>query len=411
MKRNLLALFLTLALALSLAACNGGTAATPTPTGGTPENSTAPSAAPSQEPSGGIAKEDLKIGFVHIGDESDKGYTYNMVQGTKEMLSNLGIDESQLVVKYNTAENDACADAINACLDAGCQLIFTTSYGFQSYAEEAAKAEPDVQFVQLTGDTANAAGLSNYHNAFADIYEGRYLAGVVAGMKAKEIGNPKLGYVGAFPFAEVISGYTAFYLGAKSVYPEVTMEVNYTNTWNDADLESRAAQSLIDRGAGVISQHSDSTGPATTAEKNGKFQVGYNADMTTAAPGASLISPRINWGPYFTKCVQSMIDGTAIPTDFTAGYKDGSVVLTDLNEAIAAPGTKEALETAEAAIVDGSLEVFQGPMKGSAYDSNGNVSDTLELSETEAFQESDVAGGKNSAPSFCYVIEGITIIQ
>lgn len=405
MKKRLLALLLSLAMVFALAACsdsgNQGS-----------NNSAAPSTSDgggSADGSGsgsGIAKEDLKIGFVHIGDESDKGYTYNMVAGTNEMVAALGLSEDQLVVKYNTTEDEACADAINECLDAGCQIIFTTSYGFQPYAEEAAKAEPDVQFVQLTGDTANSAGLSNFHNAFANIYEGRYLAGIVAGMKAKELGNPKLGYVGAYPFAEVISGYTAFYLGAKSVYPDVTMDVVYTNTWNNADLESKAAQSLIDRGCGVISQHSDSTGPATTAERNGAFQVGYNADMIDAAPGASLISSRIDWGPYFTYAVQCMMDGTAIDTDWTAGYADGSVVLTELNTAIAAEGTQEALETAEAGLTDGSIQVFAGPLTGT--NANG---DTLNLAEGESFKESDVAGGFNSAPRFDYIVDGITIVE
>ena len=410
MKKRLLALLLSLAMVFALAACSdsgeqssgGGSQPPAASDGGSGEGSSGGS---------GIAKEDLKIGFVHIGDESDKGYTYNMVAGTNEMVAALGLSEDQLVVKYNTTEDEACADAINECLDAGCQIIFTTSYGFQPYAEEAAKAEPGVQFIQLTGDTANAAGLSNFHNAFADIYEGRYLAGVVAGMKAKEIGNPKLGYVGAFPFAEVISGYTAFYLGAKSVYPEVTMDVVYTNTWNSADLESKAAQSLIDRGCGVISQHSDSTGPATTAERNGAFQVGYNADMIDAAPGASLISPRIDWGPYFTYAVQCMIDGTAIDTDWTAGWAEKSVVLTELNTAIAAEGTQEALEAAEAGLTDGSIQVFAGPLKGTSYNADGSVKEELNLAEGEFFNESDVAGGFNSAPRFDYIVEGITIVE
>ena len=406
MKKRLLALLMALAMVFALAACsNSDDQASDSPSG-----SGAPSSQTGGETGGetgaGIAKEDLKIGFVHIGDESDRGYTYNMVMGTNEMVEALGISEDQLVVKYNIPETDACADAIYECVDAGCQIIFTTSFGFQDYALEAAKENPEIQFVQLTGSTALSAGQENFHNAFADIYEGRYLAGIVAGLKAKEIGNPHLGYVGAFPYAEVISGYTAFYLGAKSVYPEVTMDVIYTNEWNHADKEAKAAQSLIDRGCGVISQHSDSTSPATTAEQNGAFQVGYHADMTDAAPGASLISPRIDWGPYFTYAVQCMMDGTAIDTDWTAGWAEGSVVLTDLNTAIAAEGTQEALDEAEAALTDGSLQVFAGPLKGT--NANG---DTLELAEGESFVESDVAGGKTSAPYFDYIVEGITVVE
>ena len=409
MKKRLLALTLALAMVFALAACSGG-GNTSTPAPGTqapaPEGQTPATAAPSAE-GNGIALSDLKIGFIHIGDESDKGYTYNMVMGTKEMQANLGISDDQLVVKYNTAESDECADAINACLDSGCQLIIATSFGFQDYVTEAAKANPDVQFVQLTGNQASSSGLANLHNAFASIYEGRYLAGVVAGMKAKEIGNTKLGYVGAYPYAEVISGYTAFYEGAKSVYPEVTMDVIYTNSWNSPDLEGKAAQALIDRGCGVVSQHSDSTAPSTTAEANKCFSVGYNADMIQAAPGAALVSSRIDWGPYFTEAVQAMIDGTAIPVDSCKGYADGAVVLTELNDAILAPGTKEALESAESGIADGSLTVFAGPMHGV----DPFTGDELNLAEGESFHESDVAGGKTSAPYFGYVIDGVTIVE
>lgn len=399
MKKRLLTLLLSAAMMLTLAACGQ--------TGGEPSKE--PAGDPTVTGPGPVSDKmkDLKIGFIHIGDESDKGYTYNMVMGTKEMQENLGITDDQLVVKVNIAENDQCADAINACLDAGAQLIFTTSFGFQDYALEAAKANPDVEFVQLTGNLATSSGLANMHNAFADIYEGRYLAGIVAGLKAKEIGNPVLGYVGAYPYAEVISGYTAFYQGAKSVYPEVTMKVTYTGSWNDPDKEGKVAQALIDLGCGVISQHSDSTAPATVAEQNGMFQVGYNADMIEAAPNAAMVSSRIDWGVYFTQTVQNFADGVAIPTDWTGGWAEGAVVLTALNETIAAPGTKEALEKAEAGLMDGSLQVFTGPMKGV----DGFSGEELNLAAGEVFQESDVAGGKTSAPYFGYVIEGITIVE
>ena len=217
--------------------------------------------------------------------------------------------------------------------------------------------------------------------------------------------------MGAYPYAEVISGYTAFYLGAKSVYPEVTMDVIYTNTWNDASLESQTAQALIDRGCGVVSQHSDSTGPATTAEMNGAFQVGYNADMTEAAPGASLLSTRIDWGIYFTEAVQAVLDGKEIPKDWSQGYADGAVLLTPLNEAIAAEGTQEAIEAAEAGLKDGSLQVFAGPLHGVSYNPDGSEKDVLDLAEGEAFIESDVAGGKTSAPYFDYIVDGITVVS
>ena len=398
MKKRILAMLLAGTLAVGLAACGGG------------EETPAPSGSGGGE-TAGVAKEERKVGFVHIGDESDMGYTYNLVQGVKEMQANLGLSDDQIITKYNIPENDACADALNDLIDRECDIIFATSFGFGDYVTMAARENPDIQFCHATGTQAHTEDLPNLHNCFANIYEGRYLAGIAAGMKAKEIGNPKLGYVGAYPYAEVISGYTAFYLGAKSVYPEVTMDVIYTNTWNDASLESQTAQALIDRGCGVVSQHSDSTGPATTAEMNGAFQVGYNADMTEAAPGASLLSTRIDWGIYFTEAVQAVLDGKEIPKDWSQGYADGAVLLTPLNEAIAAEGTQEAIEAAEAGLKDGSLQVFAGPLHGVSYNPDGSEKDVLDLAEGEAFIESDVAGGKTSAPYFDYIVDGITVVS
>ena len=401
MKKRIFALLLAGAMIFGLAACSNGEIETSTYPG--TQTSTAPNGG--DETTGGIAKEDLVVGFVHVGDESDMGYTYNMVQGVKEMQANLGLSDDQIITKYNVTEDDACADAINELLDAECDIIIATSFGFGPYVVQAARDNPEVQFCHLTGTDAASSGLSNLHNAFADIYQGRYLAGIVAGMKSLETGNNKLGYVGAYPYAEVISGYTAFYLGAKSVNPDVTMDVIYTNTWNNASLESQTAQALIDRGCGIVSQHSDSTGPATTAEAAGAFQVGYNSDMISAAPGASLISTRIDFGIYFTEAVQAMIDGTAIPTDWCKGYGDGAVVMTELNEAIAAEGTAEALAEAEAALADGSLQVFAGPLHGV-----NSAGDELNLAEGETFVESDVASGKTSAPYFDYIVDGITVV-
>lgn len=400
MKKRIFALLLAGAMIFGLAACSNGDIKTST----TPDSQT--STTPDDGgATGGIAKEELKVGFVHVGDESDMGYTYNMVQGVKEMQENLGLSDDQIVTKYNVTEDDACADALNELLDAECDIIIATSFGFGPYVVQAARDNPEVQFCHLTGTDAASSGLENLHNAFADIYQGRYLAGIVAGMKSLETGNNKLGYVGAYPYAEVISGYTAFYLGAKSVNPDVTMDVIYTNTWNDASLESQTAQALIDRGCGIVSQHSDSTGPATTAEAAGAFQVGYNSDMISAAPGASLISTRIDWGIYFTEAVQAMIDGTEIPADWCKGYGDGAVVMTALNEDIAAEGTAEALEKAEAGLADGSIQVFAGPLTGV-----NAAGDELNLAEGEAFVESDVAGGKTSAPYFDYIVDGITVV-
>lgn len=351
------------------------------------------------EASGGIAKEDIKVGFVHISDPSDMGYTYNQDLGTQEMQKELGLSDDQIVNKYNVPEGAECDTALRELVDAGCNIIFATSFGYEDYVKEVAAEYPDIQFCHATGLQAKDSGLDNFHNYFASIYEGRYLAGIAAGMKTE---SNKLGYVAAFPFAEVISGYTAFYLGAKSVNPDVTMDIMYTNSWNDPTVESQVAKALIERGCDVISQHSDSTAPATTAEENGVWQVGYNNDMSEAAPNASLISPRIDWGIYVTEAVQAVIDGEEIPVDWCKGYKDGAVYLSPLNEAIAAEGTQEAIDEAAAAIEAGELHVFAGPLKGVSPEG-----EEYEVKEGEYYHEQE----EQSAPSWLYIIDGCNVVE
>jgi basic membrane protein A len=406
--KKVLALVLSLVMLFALAACGTDKPeATPSAEASAPAES--PSASPSapaesEAPAKGVAKEDLKIGFIHISDPSDMGYTYNHDLGTWAMVEALGLKEDQIINKYNIGEDDGCATAINELIEAGCQIIFATSFGHGDYMQEAATANPEIQFCHATGAGAAAAGLPNFHNYFTSIYEARYLAGIAAGMKLNELKDTKLGYVAAFPFAEVISGYTAFYLGAKSVCPEATMDVIYTNSWNDPVLEAQVAQKLIDGGCKVISQHSDSTAPATTAEKNSVFQVGYNADMITAAPKASLISARADWGIYLTFAVQSVIDGNEIPTDWCQGLSEGAVFLSPLNTAIAAPGTQEAIDKATADIIAGTLHVFAGPLTGSGTTFTGET-ETIDLKEGDWFHESE----DQSAPSWFYIIPGINV--
>ncbi len=262
MKKKLISVFLCAAMAVTLVAGCGAPAAE---TGGNEEGSS------SETVSEGIPKDEIKVGFVHVSDPSDMGYTYNQDLGTQEMQEALGLSDDQIVNKYNVPEGAECDTALRELVDAGCNIIFATSFGFEDYVLEVAAEYPDIQFCHATGYQAASSGLSNVHNYFASIYEGRYLAGIAAGLKTE---TNKLGYVAAFPFAEVISGYTAFYLGAKSVNPDVTMDIMYTNSWNDPTVESQVAKALIDRGCDVISQHSDSTAPATTAEENGVWQVG-----------------------------------------------------------------------------------------------------------------------------------------
>lgn len=343
-----------------------------------------------------VAKEDLKIGFVHITDPSDMGYTYNHDEGTKGMVAALGLSDDQIVNKYNTTESAECETAINELIEAGCNMIFCTSFGFESYALAAAQAHPEIEFFHATGYQAQDSGLDNFHNYFAAIYEARYLSGIAAGLKS-EAG--KIGYVAAFDFPEVISGYTGFYLGAKSVNPDIEMLVMYTNSWNDPTVEAQVAKALIDQGCDVIGQHCDSTAPATTAEQNGVFQVGYNSDMIPAAPNASLVSARIDWSKYLIFAVESYLAQEAIPTDWSEGLAEGAVYLSPLNEAIVAEGTAAAIESAEAALLSGEMHVFDGPLT----DVDGNVV----VAEGEFYDEQ----GTESAPSWAYILEGITEVK
>ncbi len=348
----------------------------------------------------GVTKDTIKIGFVHVSDPSDMGYTYNHDLGTQAMVEALGLREDQIINKFNIPETAECEAAINELISAGCNIIFCTSFGHGDYALAAAKEHPEIEFCHATGYYAALENLPNYHNYFASIYQARYLAGIAAGLKTE---TNKLGYVGAFEFAEVISGFTGFYLGAKSVNPDVEMTVMYTGSWNDPTKEAQVAKALIDMGCDVISQHCDSTAPATTAEANGVFQVGYNSDMIGAAPKASLISARIDWSKYLIMAVETYLAGDAIPTDWSKGYADGAVYLSPLNEAIAAPGTAEAIAEAEARILAGDWDVFIGPLHGVGKDFNNNVVE-INLAEGEIFVE------PGSAPSWNYIVDGITEI-
>jgi basic membrane protein A len=231
---------------------------------------------------------------------------------------------------------------------------------------QAAKEFPEIQFCHATGYQAKTSGLSNIHNYFTAVYESRYVSGVVAGLKLNEMiesgkikpEQAKMGYVGAYPYAEVVSGYTSFYLGAKSVCPTVTMEVQYTNSWANMAAENEVATQLIANGAVLISQHADTTGAPTACEKAGVPVVGYNVDMISVAPNAALTSATINWAPYYTYAVKSIIDGTTIDTDWCQGYADGAVAISPINDKVAAKGTTEKVAEIEAALKAGTLHVF-----------------------------------------------------
>lgn len=359
----------------------------------------------------------IKVGLVCIGDENDQGYTYNFIRGvdaTKERLAEKNI-EAEWIIKWNIGEDDGCTDACIELAEEGCELIICNSYGHEPFMLKVAPDYPDIEFVGCTNLNSQFAGLDNCHNAFANIYEARYVAGVVAGMKIQQLideGTIKaeeavIGYVGAFAFAEVISGFTSFYLGARSVCPSVTMRVKYVNSWSDAQAEAAAAQALCDEGCVLISQHSDNTTPATTAQTNGKLHVGYNNDMTGIAPEASLISSRIDWSVYFAYIIEKVAAGEPFDKDWTGGFDVGAVVVTDLNEDLAAPGTKEKIEEVQKAIAAGEIHPFAGPWTGTGTAYGADAPDTKTMAEGEWFQESDVENGQTSAPYFYWIIEGI----
>ena len=360
----------------------------------------------------GIAKEDLKVGVIYIGDENE-GYTAAHMKGIDEMEEKLGLDDSQIIEKTLIGEDEGCYDAAADLADQGCQIIFANSFGHETYILEAAGEYPEVQFCHATGTQAASSGLSNMHNYFTNIYEARYVSGVVAGLKLNEMIEDgtvkedacKMGYVGAFPYAEVISGYTAFYLGAKSVCPSVTMEVKYTNSWASFDLEKECADALISDGCVLISQHADTTGAPTACEAAGVPCVGYNIDMTSVAPNTALTSASMDWGVYYTYAVQCMLDGTAIDTDWCKGFAEGADKITALNDKT--EGTEEKVKEVEDALIDGSLHVFDT----SAFTVDGKELDTYKKGDTEYisdgyFHESEYG----SAPAFDIAIDGITSI-
>lgn len=303
-----------------------------------------------------VAKEDLKVGFIYIGDVSDMGYTYAHHQGTLAMQQELGLTDDQILIKKNILEDSSCETAIRELIEQGCQIIFGTSFGYIHYMEELAEEFPDVIFSHCSGYLSND---TNFNNYFGRIYEARYLSGIAAGLKTE---NNHLGYVAAYDTVpEVVYSLNAFYLGAKSVNPDVTMTVKVTNSWYDPTAERQAADALVAAGCDVISQHCDTTGPVASAEANGVWAVGYNADASDVGPNAYLTAPVWNWGVYVTSTVQSVIDGTWAPENSLMGMKEGLVDLAPLT-ANCAEGTEDAIDKARASILDGSFGVFEGPV-------------------------------------------------
>ena len=419
--KKILSLALVLVMVLGLAACGSKTEAPAATTAAAAEAGETTAAAETEAPA---AVSDVKLGFIFLHDENST-YDLNFMNGAKEAIAALGLTEDQYLFRTNIPEGQEAYDAACELADAGCNIIFADSFGHEDYIIQAAKEFPDVQFCHSTGTKAHTEGLSNYHNAFAAIYEGRYLAGVVAGLKLNEMiekgeftaEEAKMGYVGAFTYAEVVSGYTSFYLGAKSVCPSVTMDVTFTGSWYDETAEKEGANKLIQNGCKLISQHADSMGAPTACETAGVPDVSYNGSTIAACPNTFLVSSRINWAPYYEFVVNCVKNGEAIPADWTGTIETGSVVLTDINEAVCAAGTAEKLEEVKAAIEAGTTKVFDTTtftVDGKAVDSYMADVDTdpaytpdTEVVEDGAFQEST----KRSAPYFDLKIDGINLLD
>ena len=308
------------------------------------------------------ATSKLKVGFIFLHDKNST-YDLNFIKAADAACEKLGIAYE---TKTNIPEGQECYDAAAELADAGCDIIFADSFGHESYMIQAALEFPEVEFCHATGTKAHTENLPNYHNAFATIYEGRYLAGVAAGMKLNEMieagtitaDQAKIGYVGAYPYAEVKSGYTSFFLGARSVCPSATMEVTFTYSWYDEAMEKEGAQMLIQKGCVLISQHADSMGAPTACETAGVPDVSYNGSTEAACPNTYLISSRIDWAPYYEYAITKAMNGETIDADWTGTLATGSVVLTDLNENVAAEGTAEAIADATAKLESGELHVF-----------------------------------------------------
>ncbi len=396
--KKLFALVLAIAMILGLAAC-----------GDKPQP-----AAPTQS---------YKVGMVCIGDANqayDRNF-YMAADNAVKYFADKGVS-IEWVYKYNNPVEvaDDCAELA----EDGCIAVFCNSYGQEAQMLMAAKDYPDVAFAALTNYASQADQLDNTINAFPDIFEGRYLAGVAAGCKLNELiekgeiseDEAVLGYVGAYTYSEVISGYTAFFLGAQSVCPSASMKVQFIGSWGNTEAERAAAQSLIDLGAVIISQHSDNTSPATTAQENGCYHIGYNISMSDVAPEASIVSSRIDWTNYFVYVIETVINGEKPEQDYMGhGLKDGDVKLTELNTAIAAPGTEEAIAAAEEAIKSGALKIFDtskftvngAELTSSMIDITADFAPDIEAVFDGYFHESYFV----SAPQFAEQIDNIELVN
>ena len=427
--KKIVALLMALCMVFALCAC--GQSAAPAAT-----EAPAADAAADAPAVDATAASDLKVGFIFLHDENST-YDLNFMNGAKEACANLGLNDDQVIFRTNIPEGQECYDAAAELADAGCNVIFADSFGHEDFMIQAAKEFPEVQFCHATGTKAHTEGIANYHNAFASIYEGRYLAGVAAGLKLNEMiangdfteDEAKIGYVGAFTYAEVVSGYTSFFLGARSVCPTATMEVTFTGSWYDETAEKEAANKLIGNGCKLISQHADSMGAPTACETAGVPNVSYNGSTEAACPNTFIVSSRINWAPYYEYAITAVMNGEAIDADWTGTLATGSVVLTDINTNVAAEGTAEAIADVTAKLESGELQVFDCSVftvsgdnvtDAMTVDADGHVTSYLADVDTDAAYTGDTEAVEDgafkestfrAAPYFDLKIDGITLLD
>lgn len=366
--------------------------------------------------------KDIKVGFIFLHDENST-YDKNFMDAATAAKKALGLKDDQVMFKTNIPESNECYEAAASLVDAGCDVVFADSFGHEDFIIQAAKEFPNTVFAHATGTKAHTEKLPNYYNAFASIYEGRFLAGVAAGLKLNEMidsgkitaEQAKMGYVGAYPYAEVKSGYTSYFLGARSVCPSVTMEVKFTNSWFDIAAEKETANALIADGCVLISQHADSEGAPKACEEAGVPNVAYNLDTREWGPNTALISSKINWEPYFEHLITSVQKGTSITQDFSGGLKDDVVQILGLNDKVAAKGTQEKLDEVKAKLISGDIKVFDTStftVDGKTVteykadvDSDAAFTPDTEVVSDGYFHESEM----RSAPYFDLNIDGITI--
>ena len=421
--KKILAFLLAAMMVLAFAACGEDNGGTPTPTPDVkgmsadvlPRNAMTPSVE---------IPADFKIGMICLHDENST-YDNNFIQALRQVQKDLGPSDDQVVIVTNIGEDSSCYDAaVDLAKNKGCKVIFADSFGHESFMKQAAQEYPEVQFCHATGTSGKIANIENFHNAFASIYEGRYLAGIAAGLKLNEMiaagkitaEQAVIGYVGAFTYAEVISGMTSFYLGARSVCPSATMKVRYTGSWYDQAKEQEAATALIEKDKCVlISQHADSLGAPTACELAGVPNVSYNGSTYSAGETTFIISSAINWAPYFQYIIETVVKGEAIAPDWCGTIATNSVVLSGVNQDVAAEGTIEKINEAIKALEAGTLHVFDTAnftVDGKTLteylaDVDGDYTGETNVIHDGYFDESNAVDFR-SAPYFDIIIDGVT---